>query len=264
MTHRTGELDQGRLFFQVWEAPDARADVVLSHGYAEHSGRYGHVAEQLVAAGLTVWALDHHGHGRSQGEPRGDIRSWAEAVADVDLLVDLVEEQADGRPTFLVGHSMGGAIALAYALEHQDRLAGLSLSAPAIVIPPELLAVAQLDPIPVLPLADGVSSDPGVVQAYKDDELVHQGAPARNLLEVMGSTAAITGRLGEIVLPVQVMQGSSDLLIPVQALREVVAGVSSTDLTARVWPGLFHEIFNEPTKDAVVGELVTWVRGRLG
>jgi alpha-beta hydrolase superfamily lysophospholipase len=185
-------------------------------------------------------------------------------VADVDLLVDVVKAQSGGRPTFLVGHSMGGAIALAYALEHQDRLAGLSLSAPAIVIPPELLAVADMDPIPVLPLADAVSTDPDVVQAYKDDELNYHGAPARNLLLVMGATDGIISRLGELTLPLQVMQGSGDLLIPVQALRTVVAGAASTDLTARVWPGLFHEIFNEPTKDAVVGDLVGWLTGRLG
>lgn len=261
MSHREGTLDADRVYYQVWEAPDARAEVVLAHGYAEHSGRYAHVAEDLVAAGLTVWALDHRGHGRSAGE-RGDIGSWELAVADVDLLVD--EASASGRPVFLVGHSMGGAIALAYTEAHQDRLAGLSLSAPAIVIPPEMLALAELDEIPALPLADAVSTDPEVVQGYKDDPLNYLGAPPRNLLLVMGAVDGILDGLADLTLPIQVMQGSGDLLIPVDALRKVVAGVSSTDLTARVWPGLFHEIYNEQTKGAVVADLVAWISARLG
>ena len=261
MAAREGTLDGDRLFYQVWEASSPRADVVIAHGYAEHSGRYAAVAEHLVKAGLTVWALDHSGHGRSQGE-RGDIRSWDLAVADLDLLVDLAS--AEGRPVFLLGHSMGGAIALAYAEAHQDKLVGLSLSAPAIVIPPEMLALVELEEIPALPLADAVSSDPGVVEAYKNDPLVFLGAPPRNLLQVMGSVSQIIAGLPTLTLPLQVMQGSSDFLIPVDALRAVVAGVASTDLTARVWPGLFHEIYNEATKDAVVGELVGWVTGRLG
>ena len=263
MSDREGSLDGGRLFFQVWEADQPRADVVLAHGYAEHSGRYEHVAARLVQAGLTVWALDHQGHGKSQGE-RGDILSWDHAVADLDLLVDEVKAAGEGRPTFLVGHSMGGAISLAYAEAHQARLAGLSLSAPAIVIPPEMLALVELEDIPALPLADVVSTDPDVVQAYKDDPLVYLGAPPRNLLVVMGTVDPILAGLPELTLPIQVMQGSSDFLIPTQALRAVVAGVTSTDLTARIWPGLFHEIFNEPIKDDVLGELAGWITGRLG
>jgi lysophospholipase len=261
MSDREATLDGGRLYYQVWEAAEPRGDVVIAHGYAEHSGRYDTVATHLVDAGLTVWALDHRGHGRSTGE-RGDIGSWDLAVADLDLLVDVAA--AEGRAVFLLGHSMGGAIALAYAEAHQDRLAGLSLSAPAIVIPPEMLALAELEEIPALPLADAVSSDPDVVQAYKDDPLNYLGAPPRNLLRVMGSVEGLIAGLPGITLPVQVMQGSSDFLIPVDALRTVVAGVSSADLTARVWPGLFHEIYNEQTKDAVVGELVDWINGRLG
>src|SRR3954452_17559209 len=112
MTHVEGNLADGRLYYQAWSTEHPRADVVLAHGYAEHSGRYAHVAAALNAAGCDVWALDHRGHGRSAGE-RGNIESWEAVVADLDLLVDLAA--AGGRPVFLVGHSMGGAIAVAYA-----------------------------------------------------------------------------------------------------------------------------------------------------
>jgi acylglycerol lipase len=264
MTDREGRLAADEVYYRAWDAAGTpRANALLSHGYAEHSGRYDHVARHLNAAGIAVWALDHRGHGQSAGD-RGDIVSFDSTVADLDALMDLVAAEGAGRPTFLVGHSLGGAIAIAYALAHADRLTGLSLSAPAIVIAPEMLALADLPEIPPLPLADGVSSDPDVVQNYKDDPLNYLGAPPRNLLLVMGSVGEQVARLGELTLPVQIMQGSSDLLISPQALKDVVAGVSSTDLVARLWPGLFHEIFNEPTKDAVLDALVAWMVERAG
>jgi alpha-beta hydrolase superfamily lysophospholipase len=256
MSATEGRLDGGRLFYRRDDAAEPLADVVIAHGYAEHSGRYSYVTDRLTSAGFTVWALDHRGHGQSEGV-RGDIGSWPSAVSDLDLVVDLAE--AGGRPVFLLGHSLGGAMALAYAQAHQERLTGLSVSAPALVIPAELLALAELPEVPALPLADAVSSDPAVVQAYKDDPLVHLGPPPREMLQVMGSVGEILAGLTTLTLPVQVMQGSSDFLIPPEALALVVAGVASTDVSARLWPGLYHEIFNEPIKEDVVGELIRWL-----
>ena len=263
MQYEERHLDGDELFFRVWRGDRPRAVVVLAHGYAEHSGRYAHVAERLISAGLDVYAPDHRGHGRSAGV-RGDIGSWKSVVADLDAIVDVAVAESPDRPVFMVGHSLGGAIAIAYALEHQDRLAGLTLSAPAIEVAPELLALAGLPEIPPLPLADGVCSDPAVVQAYKDDPLVYQGPPPRNLLLLMADAPdELVTRLSELTLPVQVMQGSADALIPLGALRSVVSGVSSSDLVAQVWQGLFHEIYNEPTNGAVLDALVGWLSVRV-
>jgi len=262
MVHEECRLDGDEVFYRVWRADDPRAVVVVSHGYAEHSGRYAHVAERLAGAGFDVYAPDHRGHGESVGE-RGDIVSWQSVVADLDAVVDVVVDERRDLPVFLVGHSLGGAIAVAYALDHQDRLTGLALSAPALEVAPELLALADLPEIPALPLADGVSSDPAVVSAYKADPLVYQGPPPRNLLLMMADAAqSLVARLPELTLPVQVMHGSADALIPLGALRSVVSGVSSSDLVAQVWSGLFHEIFNEPTHGAVLDALVSWLAVR--
>ncbi len=261
MSGSEGHLLGGEIFYRAWQSPLPCARLVIAHGYAEHSGRYSHVAEQLVAAGISVWAPDHRGHGRSSGE-RGDVGSLEKSVSDLDLVVDLVAASGPDRPTFLLGHSLGGAIAIAYALAHQDRLAGLSLSAPAINIPSEMLALVELEEIPPLSLADGISSSPAVVEAYKSDPLVYLGPPPRNLLIVMSSIGGIVARLGELTLPIQVMQGSADALIPPQALRDVVGGVSSEDLVARLWPGLYHEIFNEPVGATVIDALISWILDR--
>jgi alpha-beta hydrolase superfamily lysophospholipase len=263
-SHEEGRFAGGRLFYRRW-LPGAtpRGHVVLSHGFAEHSGRYHHVAAVLTDAALSVWAPDHRGHGHSEGT-RADIGTVSVAVADLGLFVDVVREQAPEGPLFLVGHSMGGLIATAFAEEHQDRLAGLALSGALLHVAPEVVGLADLDEIPDLGLADLVSSDPAVVQAYKDDPLVYLGPPPRGFLRAAGQVEDVRDALGRLTLPLLVMHGSSDVLVSPQALKDVVARVSSQDLTARLWPGLWHEIFNEPAGPAVLQVLQNWIAERLG
>jgi acylglycerol lipase len=258
-----GRFAGGRLYFRSW-SPDsaARAQVVIAHGYAEHSGRYAHVAAALNEAGLAVWALDHRGHGHSEGE-RANIESVWAAVSDLDLFIDLVRNSNRADPLFLIGHSMGGFIAAAYAEEHQDRLHGMALSGPLLHIDPALLTLADLEEIPDLGLADAVSSDPAVVQAYKEDPLVFLGPPPRGFLQAAGDVEEVRRRLPELTLPLLVMHGSGDLLVSPQALKDVVASVSSQDLTAVLWPGLWHEIFNEPRRGDVLRFLTDWIGRHL-
>lgn len=259
-----GRFAEDRLFFRRWAAEEPeRGQVVISHGFAEHSGRYNHVAKSLNSRGLTVWAPDHRGHGQSEGE-RANIESVWAAVADLDLFVDLVRESAPAGPLFLVGHSMGGLIAAAYAEEHPERLAGLALSGALLHIAPELLALADLEEIPDLGLADAISTDPSVVKAYKDDPLVYLGPPPRGFLQAAGQVQEVAGRLSEVTLPLLVMHGSGDLLVSPQALRTVVSSAASDDLTAVIWPGLWHEIFNEPRHAEVLDLLCQWIERRLG
>ena len=259
-----GRFAGGRLYYRHWDtgAP-ARTQVVISHGFAEHSGRYAHVAAALNQAGFPVWALDHRGHGQSEGE-RADIESVAAAVADLDLFVDVVRGAVADGPLFLLGHSMGGLLATAYAENHQERLTGLVLTGALLYVAPEIAALADLEEIPDLGLADVVSSDPAVVQAYKDDPLVYLGPPPRRFIESFGQVEEVRSRLKELTLPILAMHGSSDLLVSPQALRDLVAAVSSEDLTAVFWPGLWHEILNEPRKGEVISAVVNWISQRAG
>lgn len=254
-------IDEDRLFLRTWEVDSPTAEVILAHGYAEHSGRYLHVAQRLSEAGFNVSAPDHGGHGQSRGD-RGDIGSWRAVIDDIDTVVDTAMQRSPGLPTFVVGHSLGGAIAVAYALEHQDRLAGISLSGPALVLPPEMLAMVDMPDIPVLDVAAAVSSDPAVVEDYRNDPLVHLGAMPRNLLRLIGECEAFIERMSELTLPIQIMHGSQDMLIPAGGVQVLVRAIVPGDLSVRIWPGLFHEIFNEPNKADVLAELVRWIAYR--
>lgn len=259
-----------RLFRQSWQPDgDAIGAVVLVHGYGEHSGRYAHVAAALVDAGWAVFAFDHRGHGRSEGRRAvTDHLEWL--LADLDQVVAEAAAGTGGRKPVLLGHSMGGGIAAAYALDHQAKLTALVLSGPALdvgaAIPAPQRLVSQVissvaPTLGVLTLpASGVSRDPAVVAAYEADPLVHHGkVPARTGREMLRASDLVAGRAGELHLPLLVMHGSADQLVPVGGSRKLDRDAGSADKTLRIYDGLYHEIFNEPEQATVLAELVAWL-----
>ena len=261
------------LFWRLW-APDGPSTgrVLISHGYAEHGGRYRHVAERLTAAGLTVVVPDHRGHGRSGGRPVSVAR-FDDYVEDLHrVALDVARDQGDA-PTVLLGHSMGGLIAAVYALRHEAELRGLVLSAPAVlpgsISPPAIAAgrvLARVAPelgVMKLPLRR-ISRDPEVVAAYLADPLVHpRRVRARLGAEMLRAMDEVAAGLPRLTLPVLVMQGTDDALVDPSAAAYVHSRVGSPDRTIHVYPDLYHEIFNEPERDRVLDDLVEWLRARI-
>jgi|SRR6516164_7134974 alpha-beta hydrolase superfamily lysophospholipase len=264
VNRREGRFRDDRLAYRVWDVSEPRAIVVIAHGYAEHSGRYDHVGTALAEAGFAAWALDHAGHGLSKGDERGNAGSVEDAVAAMDEFVTLASASAPSVPVFLLGHSMGAMLAIAYAEQHQDRLAGLVVTGAAVVLGEMISALLELDEIPAVPLGAFVSRDPAVAQAYDEDPLNYHGAIPRDTLEQAPERIeSVRSQFGKITIPILVMHGEQDALAPMQASLDVIAGVSSGDRTLRIWPRLYHEIFNEPEKDLVIGEVVRWISERV-
>jgi acylglycerol lipase len=261
------------IFWQSWPAPGgAKGIVVIAHGVSEHSTRYSHVAKRLNAAGYDVYALDHHGHGRSEGG-RANIGRISSAVADIGRLIGISREGSESLKLFLLGHSMGGALALEFALERQDELDGLVLSAPAAALEAasrfELLAGRTLSVVapnlgvfPVDPTS--VSRDPEVVSDYESDPLnYHRKLPARTVAELAGAIEEFPDRLPGLTLPLLVMVGTADRLVPPDASRMVAERAGSADKQLITYEGLYHEILNEPEQDKVMDDLVAWLDARL-
>lgn len=250
----------------------ARAVVVISHGAGEHVGRYEHVAGGLTGAGLAVYALDHRGHGRSGG-PRALIDRLDHAVADLDRLVVLAGEAHPGLPVFLLGHSMGGTIALRYAAAHGDRLSGMILSGPlaAVEPPPRPLALLARALSVLAPRAGAiavdpalVSRDPEVVRRYREDPLVHHGKlPARTVVELSAAVETLPETVGRIRVPVLIAYGTDDRLCPPRGSTMVAERIGSADVTVLPLEGLHHEILNEPEQAAVLESMIDWLQARL-
>jgi acylglycerol lipase len=263
-----------RIAWRSWLPPGRpRALVVVVHGAGEHGGRYEDVAAALVSAGYGVYALDHRGHGRSEGR-RALIERVDHAVADLDQLVGLARDANPEAQVFLLGHSMGGLIALRYALAHQDRLAGLILSGPLAAIEDVPAALRLIGRVlsavaPGAPLIavdpELVSRDPAVVAAYRSDPLVHHGKlPARTAAEIADAVERFPATVGDIHLPTLVLYGTADGLCPPAGSVMLGERMGSSDITLKAYDGLFHEILNEPERAAVLDDVLAWLDARVG
>jgi len=265
-------VDGVQIFTQSWlpEGADARAVVVLVHGFGEHSDRYDWVASQLVDAGYAVYASDHRGHGRSQG-PRALVDVDA-VVADVDRLIDEASSAHPQLPVAMLGHSLGGLIAIRYALAHQRRLRALVLSGPlaALDAPPPALTlargIARVAPRLGVSSLDArlVSRDPGVVAAYREDPLVHHGRiPAQTVAEMARTVQRFPDTVGRVTVPTLIVYGTADGLCPPSGAVMLAERFGSVDLTTRAYEGLYHEILNEPEREMVMSDVLGWLGERL-
>lgn len=274
MIHREGHRTGARrldLYWQGW-IPEGlpRAEVVLVHGGSEHSGRYAWVGEQFAARGYAVYAMDNRGHGRSEG-PRAYYDRMANVISDLRGFVGQVAEESGRRP-WLLGHSLGGLISLAYTTRHQEEVEGLVLTAPVAVIE----AASVLERIAARTLSviaprtgvysiesEAVSRDPQVVRDYDSDPLnCHCKLPARTVAELADEVARFPVSVLSLKLPLLVMHGSADRIVPVAATELVYGQAASEDKTKRIYDGLFHEILNEPERELVVSEILEWLDAR--
>jgi len=275
-THEEGRFSGERgleIYWQAWlpEGAPPRATIVLAHGASEHSGRYGWTAERLAERGYATYALDHRGHGRSAGA-RAYVDRMDNVLADLDQLVARASAAHPQLPLFLLGHSMGGCVALAYAIRHQDKLNGLVLSAPLATlgaasvvqrvaghvlsaVAPKL-GVYEID-------SSTVSRDPEVVRDYDSDPLnCHSKLPARTVHELSQTVARFPTEVGRLTLPILIMHGTDDRLVPIEASEMIDATADADDKTFLRYEGLYHEILNEPERDRVVADIADWLDAR--
>ncbi|HXH23523.1 MAG TPA: lysophospholipase [Dehalococcoidia bacterium] len=264
MEHGEGSfrgLQDFNIYYQYW-LPDGepRATLLIAHGYAEHSGRYQNVVRLAVPRGYAVYALDHRGHGRSDGE-RVQVDSFEDYLTDLKTFFDLVSAAQPGKKVFLIGHSMGAAIATGYAVRHQHELAGLVLSGGGITPkdPARAEAVRAATPPRTGDLASTLSRDPAVIEAYRNDPLVYTGPPPeRSAIRAMFSQQ-LPDLVPEIRLPILIMAGGASPLGDGPRSRALYEDVGSADKTLKLYPTLMHEIFNEPEHPQVIGEMLDWL-----
>jgi acylglycerol lipase len=263
-----------RIHRRTWLPASAPTGVVvIAHGFAEHGGRYARLADRLVAEGLAVVAPDHRGHGRSEGKRTSVVR-LNDYIDDLATVIRGARERWASLHLILLGHSMGGLIALGLAVRPEPAIDGLVLSAPA-ACPPALSkvqmavgrALSQIAPnvgVSRLPL-NRISRDPAVVEAYNNDPLVFR-TPIRARLgtEMIATMALVDAALPSLRVPLLVMQGTSDGLVDPGCGPHVYERAGSPDKTLKMYDGLWHEIFNEPERDHVIDDLTGWLQSHLG
>lgn len=273
MNHKEGKFVgyKGlKLYYQYW-LPDKKPKAVLlvAHGLAEHSGRYKNLVDYFVPKGYAVYALDHRGHGKSEGT-RSYVDNFNDYLIDLKTFFDMVRKDNKNARIFLFGHSLGGTIATAYAVEHQEDLAGLILSGSSLVpttsVSPALLAMAGivsalLPKMGVTVLdASFISRDKAVVDAYVNDPLVFRGkVPARTGAELARMWKQLPEQMPRIKLPVLIMHGFADQLSDPRGSKLLFERVGSKDKTLKLYDNCYHEICNEPEREQVFVDMEAWL-----
>lgn len=262
------------LFARRWAPMGAsKAAVVIVPGFGEHCGRYPAVVAALTDAGFAVHGFDLRGHGRSAGR-RGHIDAWSDYRDDVDhCLAHVRAQEAPGTPTFLYGHSLGGAIVLEWGLRRRSGVDGIVASAPSLrpagVRSPILERIAAimsriwptfgLD----VPLQnEALSRDPARLDAVRSDPLCHRRLTARATVASLDAFAWTEAHAAEWRLPLLLIHGTADRVIdPAGTIdfAEAARAGGATDIELRLYDGAYHEVHNDLDAAAVEADVVSWL-----
>jgi alpha-beta hydrolase superfamily lysophospholipase len=265
--------DALELYAQCWEPQEKLKGVIcLMHGLGDHSGRYFHWAEKLTGAGYAVMTFDLRGNGKSEGQ-RGHTPSYDHYADDVSILLENAANKFPAKPRFLYGLSLGGKIVLYYLIQRHPQLAGAVISGISVRTAIEqqkfkvflarfLGSVIPRGRMPSGLEQEALSKDPAVVEAYRNDPLVHDQISFGWGKQTLQAIEYIFSNAERINLPLLLMHGVDDRIAFVSGSEEL-AGLVSGDCTLKLWEGLYHEIHNEPERDDVFAYLKDWLDSKI-
>jgi alpha-beta hydrolase superfamily lysophospholipase len=260
------------IFTRSWRpAAKPRGVVVIVHGFNSHSGMYTWVADQLVAKGLAVYALDLRGRGKSDGE-RFYVAKFSDYVDDVAAFVKMAKAQEPGLPVFVLGHSAGGVVACIYTLDHQSEINGLISESFAHEVPAPDFALAVLKGLShVAPHAhvlklknEDFSRDPKVVAAMNSDPLIaHEVQPTQTVAELVRADERLKKEMPRITLPLLILHGTADKATKPSGSKHLYEMARSTDKTLKLYEGAYHDLLNDTEKEIVMKDVLQWLDAHL-
>lgn len=264
--------DKTNLFYRQDFPERMKAVLVIVHGVCEHCGRYQYLAERLNEAGYGVIRFDLRGHGKSGGM-RGFASSYLEYSQDVQEFVIKAKQEAPDMPVYMLGHSMGSFISAAYAILYPDEICGQILSGlPATILPLPSIRLLKILPYNLLPmlragndLGKVVSRDPEVVKAYINDPLNLKKSTIKMSGEMfLKGPEWLALHIKEYRLPCLLLHGGADLIVTPASSEWFFDNISSADKQRKVYPELYHEIYNEKERDMVIADTISWLDKRTG
>jgi len=263
------------IFFQSWNVDSPRGILVLSHGLGEHSDRYERIVNEATSKNISVYALDHRGHGRSTGK-LGHVDSFMDYIYDMKTFIDQIKDLNGEKPVILLGHSLGGCIATKFALTYPEDLSGLILSSAALIAKHQVNAVKGAmgsffsKYLPTLTMGNGldtsdISRDKDEVIKYITDPMLHDKVTARFYTEFTQTMEECVTRISEINLPVCFIHGTADNIVDVAGTQMAYDKVSSKDKEINLFDGFFHETMNEVPegRKKVIDVLGAWLDAHL-
>jgi len=272
--HSTGTfigMGANQIFFQKWTVPSPKAIVIIAHGLGEHSGRYNNLIEKMSSKNISFYAIDHSGHGNSDGI-KGHIDSFNDYIKDLKLFLNLIRDRVEKVPVFLLGHSMGGVIACRFAINHPGEIEGLILSSAAFTTE-EVISPFKQKLVRVLSKympkysdsngldAQDISSDEDTIDAYENDPLVHDRISARLYTELKSAAKDCLNRAYDLRIPLLIFHGKGDKIVSFKGSQKFYNDSPSRDKELKLFDDLRHETMNETKSErAKVLSLVSgWI-----
>jgi alpha-beta hydrolase superfamily lysophospholipase len=264
--------DGQKIFTRSWQAEgNVRGVILVIHGLGEHSGRYEHVGQALAKAGYHAYALDHLGHGQSEGK-RVQVKTHTDFIRDLKQFYDAVCKQHPGSKPYMLGHSMGSVISLQFVLTYPDAIKALVVTGTATDVGAGVSKVLRFAASVVTRLAPGapispplddpkaLTNDPQMQQKWHDDPYVNRkSTPASIAKYIVDTGEMIQNRAGELKLPLLIMHGEADQITPISGSRIMAERAGSADKTLITYPGMQHEVMNEIERDKVISRIIEWL-----
>jgi alpha-beta hydrolase superfamily lysophospholipase len=265
-------LGGAAIFTRTWRPPGKpRGVVVIVHGFNSHSGQYFWIAEQFLAAGLAVYALDQRGRGKSGGE-RFYVEKFAAYVDDLTTFVRLAKSQEPGLPVFMLGHSAGGVVSCLYTVQHQAELSGLICECFAFQVPAPDVVLAVLKGLShlaphahVLKLKnEDFSRDAKVVEAMNNDPLIAgESQPSETVAEMVRADERLKNEFPRITLPLFILHGTQDKATKPSGSQFFYDNAGSNDKTLKLYDGAYHDVLNDLGKEKAMADIVQWISSHL-
>ncbi len=262
------------IFFQNWSVDNPRGILVIAHGVGEHSGRYGNIINELEGSAISIYALDHRGHGNSGGK-LGHVESFMDYVYDLKIFIDLIKEDINKNRLILLGHSMGGVIAGKYALTYSEDIDGLILSSPGFVpamkvpgwktkLAGVLSRYAPSFSMPTGLEVSALSHDQVVIDEYENDRMVHGMVSARWYTEMMKTCEECLNRAMELRMKLLVFHGDEDRIVDYRGSEQLFNNASSMKKELHILKGFYHETMNDTDKKIILQIVSRWIRSIIG
>lgn len=260
------------IFYRAWQpAGEPRAVVVICHGVNSHGGQHAWAAEQLVASGYAVFALDLRGRGRSEGE-RFYVEDVADYVADVAGTIAIARARHPGRKVFLLGHSAGGVTSATYVLDHQDEIDGFICESFAFQVPAPGFALAAIKGLSHIAPRLGVlklrnedfSRDPEWVATLNADPYTqNETQPAATVAALVRADERLREEFPTVTLPVLIMHGTADKATVCHGSEFFYETAGSADKTLKLYKDHVHDLLADVGKEEVMGDIKAWLEARL-
>jgi alpha-beta hydrolase superfamily lysophospholipase len=263
------------LYYQAWMPPDhqpKKAVLINLHGLGDHSGLYPTLASHFPAHNIALYAYDMRGNGRSPGQ-RAYLRGWHEYRGDLHAFLGRVRKWEGDLPLFILGNSLGGLVVLDYALHYPAGLSGVIAAATPlgeVGVPPFLMALGRIMSriCPRFSLEvgmdlSGLARDPAVVERVLADPLFHRRGTARLSTEVTAAIRRVQARAETLSVPLLILHGSADRMVPPEGSRHFFRRVHQTDRELREYPGAYHGLFADTGHEEVLKDVERWLEGHI-